>query len=183
MNKIYHFRALITKVSCALIVVCFFLPWITAHSDAAAAIKGFFGKDDSAIIFKTSGAGIPKIANGPEAKQFIKVAGMIFGDVKNADVKSYLVWLIPLLALIIFVVSTKFKGQWIASAAIGAISTILSVGATFKIMLSDLDAILIRVQINTGLWLIFLAYFALGVVHLVSAYLERKQATLPVAPN
>lgn len=176
MNRIYSYRSAITAVCSACIIVCFFLPWITVHMKTAAAVNGLFGREMAASTFTTSGAGVPRLANGESAKTFIQVSGMFFGSVANADKKSYLVWIVPLLSIAMLAASLKFKGKWIVSAILGSLCAAIAIGVTCKLLLTDLNGLLIRVQLCWALWAILLAFAAISLAHFMSIPVERKQS-------
>jgi|GEM_PF-854624 len=174
MQWLYRYRSAVVAVFTAVIVACFFLPWIKVHLTAAAAVKSLVGGSDSASMLTASGAGIPKLANGEFSKVFITVFGMFFSSVENADKKSYLVWVFPVLAVIILLASAALRGRWPASTVLGGISALIGVGAVVKVMMTNLNGLLVRVQICWPLWVIFLSFIAVGVVHFLSIKPERS---------
>jgi len=158
----------------AIILICFFLPWLRIRAAAAIAIKDIFRAGFSASALMTSRAGIPQFANGPSSKVFVRVFGLFFESVENADKKSYLVWLVAILPVIVSAVSIRFKGNWIASAVLGLLCAAVAMAATVKLAMTDLSGLVVRVQTCPALWITIAAYFLLGFVLLLSIPIERK---------
>lgn len=172
MKVIYAYRSLVVALCAFTVAWFFFLPWIKVHSVPAAAFKRLCGGRQSAAIITTSGAGVPEMANGSCAKTMIQVLGRFFGSVENVDKKSYLVWILPILAIMVAAASIAWKGRWIVSVLLGLLCIAIAVGGTFKIVTTDLDGALFRVQICFSLWGILLAYGVAGAVHLISVPVE-----------
>jgi len=178
MRRLYDFRTRIFLGLTAVIVGCFFLPWIRVHVTSVAAAKELMGASDSASVFSTSGAGVPQFANGRTQKIFIKVAGLFFKSVKDADKKSYLIWSVVVLAVVVAALSVALKGKWVASAILGALCLVVAIGATVKILMTDLRNLAITVQICWPLWTILGCFLLMGVAHAIGIPIERK----PSAP-
>jgi len=176
MQRLFKYRNVLVALCAAVIVSCFFTPWIKVHMTPAAAMKSLVGGNNSASMLTVTGAGIPKMANGEFSKIFIKVFGMFFSSVDNADKKSYLVWVIPVLAFVILLATVRLKGKWPASAILGGISAIAGAGAIVKILMTDLNGLLICVQICLPLWVTLLSFIAIGAVHLLCIRTERRMA-------
>lgn len=172
MRGIHEYRNVIVAICAAIVVWFFFLPWIKVHSTTVGAMKGIVGGEHSAAIITASGAGVPGIANGPLARTLIEILGKLFGSIENADKKSYLVWIVPALAVVFMALSLACRGWWFVSALLGLLCMAIAMGATCKLLMTNLDGLLFRVQICFSLWAILTVFGIMGVVHLTSIPVE-----------
>ena len=152
----------------ALIVVSFFMPWVNVESEAVGGVtKVLTGKKQSKMA-SISAFQVPLLANSEESRFMISVIKIFSPNIKDADKKSFLIWAIPGLALLILAIKTLYKkNKWI-DLVIGIICCAIFLVATFKIKTTDLDKLVLKVDIAYGLWITLLAYFALGLFSLTN---------------
>ena len=90
-----------------VIFVSFFLPWVSIESKALGnVVKLLTGKDQTAS-YSISGYKVPVLANSDQSKLMIAIIKIFAPDITNADKKSYLIWIIPLLAIVIYLVGNS----------------------------------------------------------------------------
>jgi len=158
-----------------VIVVAFFLPWISVESAAVGKVSKILTGKAQATIGSVSGFKVPILANSEESRFMITVIKIFQPDITNADKKSFLIWIVPLLAVIIFLVGNAPKtNQWIR-LAFGVLGILIFVGATYKIITTDLDKMIIKVSIGYGLWLILFGYLGIGILQ-ISEFLKLRKS-------
>ncbi len=164
-------------VLAVVIVVAFFLPWVSVSSPAAGKITKFLGGNEKVALASISGFQVPVLANGPDSRLMITIIQLFNPGVKDADKKSYLIWVIPALGVLmagLFGFLGKNKWLNLVFAIVGIL--IFSVAA-YKINTTDLNKIVLKVHISSGLWLVLYAYLAMGLLCLAHFFgIIRKKA-------
>ena len=149
-----------------VIVVAFFLPWISVESAVVGKVSKILTGKTQATIGSVSGFKVPILANSEESRLMIAVIKIFQPDITNADKKSFLIWMVPLLAVVIFLVGNAPKtNQWIR-LVFGVLGILIFVGVTYKIITTDLDKMIIKVNIEYGLWLILFGYLGIGILQI-----------------
>jgi hypothetical protein len=152
----------------ALIVVSFFMPWISVKSEAVGGItKVLTGKKQSQMA-SISAFQVPVLANSEESRFMISVIKIFSPNIKDADKKSFLIWVVPSLAVLILAVKSILKNNKWADLTIGIIGCVIFSVAFFKIQTTDLDKLVLKVVIAYGLWITLLAYLGIGLLSLGS---------------
>ena len=181
MQKVYIFTMLILV---GVIVISFFLPWISVESepidlitkpvDLIAKPLDFITNtltgetesktESSGTFFSISAFKVPILANSAEVRLMISIIKIFNPGIQGADKKSYLIWSIPGLAVIIFVMSLFLsRNRWF-NLAVGILGiTIFSVAA-FKITTTNLDKLVLKVTIDQGLWLTLYGFLGMGIL-------------------
>lgn len=151
-----------------VIIICaaFFLPWVSVDSKAVGGVSKFLTGTEQSSIATISGFQVPILANGEESRLMISIIKIFQPSVTDADKKSYLIWGVPLLSVLLFGISNAFnKKRWVhlSIALIGI--AIFAVGV-FKITTTDMDKVIIQVNMALGLWLTLCGYLTLGLTEL-----------------
>ncbi|MFC1593246.1 hypothetical protein ACFL4C_04455, partial [Candidatus Omnitrophota bacterium] len=116
--------------------------------------------------------------NSSESRFMLSVIKIFMPGVKNADKKSYLIWIIPMLAVIMLIVKRYFdKNKWV-NLGLGLIGCAIFIVAVYKIGTTDLDKLVLRVNIAYGLWLILLGYLGIGLLCILDFIKILKQKTV-----
>lgn len=149
-----------------IIFVSFFLPWVSVESAVVGKISKLLKGKDQAAITSISGFKVPILANDEKSKLMIAIIKIFQPGVTNADKKSFLIWVVPLLAVAIFLVSNSSKANKWTHLAFGVLGILIFVGATFKILTTDLDKVVIKISIGYGLWLILFGYLGIGILQM-----------------
>jgi len=146
-----------------LIIIGFFLPWVCVGSKQAGSFtKILTGKRQEGIA-AISGFQIPVMANSDESRLIISVAKIFFPNVTDADKKSFLVWVIPILAMLILFLDRQYGNiRWV-DLAYGVMGAMIFFVVTYKVMTTDLDKVVLQVGIGIGLWLILFGYLGMGI--------------------
>jgi len=149
-----------------IIAVAFFLPWVSVESEVVGSItKLLTGKKQAATV-SISGFQVPLLANSEESKLMITIIKIFQPGITNADKKSFLIWIIPLMAGAFYFLGNKFKDQKWVKLAMGIIGITIFVIATFKIMTTNLDKVVMKMNIGVGLWLILIGYLGIGIIQI-----------------
>ena len=150
-----------------VIVVSFFLPWILVESAAVGGVTKLLKGKEQATLYSISGFKVPILANGEHSRTMISIIKIFQPKIQNADKKSYLIWGIPLLAVIMLGLTNVFKDNKWVQLGIGVVGVAIFAVATFKIATTDLDKIVLKVNIAFGLWLIFISYLGIGIIQIL----------------
>lgn len=149
-----------------VIVVSFFLPWISVESEAVGGVTKLLTGKKQAIIDSISGFKVPVLANSEESRFMISVIKIFQPQIQNADKKSFLIWGVPLLAVVIFLITNALKDNKWVKLVFGVIGIAIFVVATYKITVTDLDKLVLKVNIAYGLWLILFGYLGIGILQI-----------------
>jgi len=164
MKKTYKI-ALITLL--AVIVISFFLPWIGVESKAVGKITKILTGKEQARLDTISAFKVPILANSNESRFMISVIKIFNPGIKHADKKSFLIYAIPLLAAIMATASWfLYKNKWI-NLACAIIGCSVFFVAAYKIATTDLNKLVLNVNIGLGLWLTLLGYLGIGILGIV----------------
>ena len=167
MEKLYKTGMIALVV---IIAVSFFLPWISVESAAVGGVSKILTGKKQAVIDSISGFDVPVLANSDESRLMISIIKIFNPGIQNADIKSYLIWGVPGLAVLMLVLSRFLdKNKWFY-LAVGIIGVLIFVAAVFKITTTDLDKLVLKVNISIGLWLILVAYFGIGILNMVKFF-------------
>jgi hypothetical protein len=194
-------------VICALAIVHgFFLPWAKAGTSAGKVAKsatgtvsglgkqvglgGLFGSvgkatdkvtsaaDVVGVSMAVSGYDIPKMMNTKSSQVAVALASIFVKDAKDADMKSYAVYLMPILALVCVGLAVFGMKNRIALIIMAVISGGISLGGLFKLMTTDLNNAIVAISIEQGLWQILYAYLLIcvvGVIWIVTDVIAEKK--------
>jgi hypothetical protein len=152
----------------AVIFVSFFLPWAHVEAQAVGAVSKLLTGKAQANIDSISGFKVPVMANSPDARLAMSVIQIFSPGIKNADKKSFLIWVVPLLAVAMAAaVSVMGRNKWV-NLAIAVIGIAIFAVGTFKVMTTDLNKLVLNVRIGAGLWLTFWGYLGIGLASLAN---------------
>jgi hypothetical protein len=151
-----------------IIFASFFMPWVHIESQVVGKVSKALSIGQDATLKSVSGYDIPVLANGKDAKLMIQLVQLFNPGIKDADKKSWLIWLVPLFAVLIFAAGLAlYKNRWF-NIAIGVTGVLIFIFALYKIKATDLDKTLVNVRIASGLWLLLMGYLAIGITHIVN---------------
>lgn len=148
----------------AVIFISFFLPWMRVESEQV----GFFSKiltgKKQTKVASISGFDVPIMANDQDARLMISIIKIFKPNIKDADKKSYLIWSVPILAVIIALIYFFYgKNKWI-NLGLGIIGCIIFIAATYKLKTTDLDKMVLKITIAPWLWIILWSYLFMGLI-------------------
>ena len=167
-------RRTIMAVLVLMIFVAFFLPWVSVESAAVGGVTKLLTGKEQAKTDSISGFKVPVLANSEESRFMISVIKIFQPDIKDADKKSFLIWSIPLLATVMFGLTNVLgNNKWIR-LVIGVVGIAIFALATFKIVTTDLDKLVLKVNIGYGLWLILVGYLGIGLLQVTEFFLLNK---------
>ncbi|MBF0619212.1 MAG: hypothetical protein HQL19_03485 [Candidatus Omnitrophica bacterium] len=166
-------RTWIMGVFTGLVVLAFFLPWVEVQSSAVGAISKLLTGKRQATLDTISGFQVPIMANGPDARFMVDIITIFNPGIKNADKKSWLIWVDPLFAVLLGVFYVRFWNKKWFQVLVGAVGVCIFAVGVFYIARTDLNKLIINVKIASGLWLTLVGYLGIGVVAM-TALLEKK---------
>lgn len=156
-------RAVILVFLFALIIfVSFFLPWVSINSPVTGAVSKILGGKSDSSFMKISGYQVPILANRSDSRFMVELIQLFNPGIKDADKKSWLIWVVPILAVIIALANVYFKQNKWFDLAIGIIGVAIFAVGTFKLLTTDLDKLVMSVRIMPGLWIVLLGYLCIG---------------------
>ncbi|MFC1514796.1 hypothetical protein ACFL5X_02735 [Candidatus Omnitrophota bacterium] len=159
---------LLIVIFVAVIVIAFFLPWISVQSAAAGKVTEMLTGKRQDKIDAISAYSVPVMANSEESRLMISIIKIFRPDIKNADKKSYLIWSIPLLAILILIMNMVMGANKWLNLVIGIVGVIIFAFATYKIKTTDLDKLVLQIAMGPGLWLTLWSYLGIGVVSILT---------------
>jgi hypothetical protein len=151
-----------------VIVVSFFLPWINVQSKAAGAVTEMLTGKRQDRIDAISAYRIPVMANSEESRLMVNIIKIFNPKITNADKKSYLIWSVPILAVIILLLNLFMGTNKLVNLIIGIIGVAVFITAVYKIKTTDLDKLVLQVTLGAGLWLTLWSYLGLGAIGVVN---------------
>lgn len=193
-------------VICAIAIIHgFFMPWAKAATSAgkmargvtgaatkaggnAPLLGGLFGEvgkvaeratsaaDIVGVNMVVSGYDIPKMMNTKSSQVAVALASIFIKDAKDADLKSYAVYLMPIFAILCVGLAFFGMKNRIALIVMAVISGGISVGGLFKLMTTDLTNMVATISIESGLWQTLYAYLLICVVGIVWIALDIIEA-------
>jgi hypothetical protein len=167
-RKMNTVKNLVIIILAFVIFVAFFLPWASVGSPAASKLQKLLGMKEQAPVTRISGYEIPVIANSKNSILAITVIKIFNPDISDADKKSYLIWIVPILAVLLAVFSLVLgKNKWV-NLAIGIIGSLIFAIAMYKIKSTDMDKLLVRVVIEQGLMITLWSYLGIGIAGLAA---------------
>ena len=163
-----HLINKVVTILVAVIVVSFFLPWVTVESTHVGTFAKMLTGKRQNTVDQISGFQIPIRANSDASRLAITIIRFFAPDVKNADKKSFFVWLVPGLGLILLVLWSYARKMDFVKILIGLTGIAVFVFALFKITTTDMSKFLLEVKIAYGLWLTLYSFLGIGVLSFFS---------------
>ena len=190
-------------VICAALVViaAFFMPWANVQTSVTGISKGVLGevKDiplgdkisggiskaasfigamgDVEIKTVVTGSNIPSLVNSDTSKVALSLTEMLFKSVEGLDWKSYLVYLIPLFAIICGGLAVLGMKKAIYIIPIIVIGAVIFYEGIYNIMTADLSSMVVKITIEKGMWLTLYAFLFMAITALAWLFVERKNIT------
>ena len=158
----------VIAILAAVIFVSFFLPWVSVQSAAAGKVTEMLTGKRQDKIDAISAYSVPVMANSDESRLMISIIKIFNPKIQNADKKSYLIWSVPILAIIILILNLVIGGNKWLHLAVGIIGVVIFVFAVYKIKTTDLDKLVLQVTMGPGLWLTLWSYLGIGAVSILN---------------
>lgn len=149
----------------AVIVISFFLPWVSVEAGLAGKLTKMINIEEQKVqLYSISGFKVPILANSEESRLMITVIKIFEPNITNADKKSFLIWVVPILAIAMFFAGDIFKNNKWVFLGIGVMGVLIFLGSTIKILTTDLDKVVMKINIGYGFWLVLIGYLGLGIM-------------------
>jgi len=156
--------SIISAALVAVIFISFFLPWVHVESPMVGTMAKVLTGKRQAEIAGISGFDVPVLANGPDARLMISIIKIFNPGITDADKKSWLIWGVPIFAVLIFLASLFLGNNKWFNLAIAVIGIAIFIVAVYKIKTTDLDKLVLNARIGLGLWLTLCGYLGLGLL-------------------
>ena len=189
-------------VTAAVIVISFFMPWARVSISAMGVSKELTGKVDSTlkdtpfagkvvnklqevtdtlssigdIKLKTrvSGYSIPVLVNEKSSKVAISLMQILFKNTKDLDIKSYLVYLLPICGIFCAIAGILGYKNKIYILAIIIVSGVISIIGLYNLYTAHLENVAVEITIMDGLWLTMYGFLFIFLVGITWIALDRK---------
>ncbi|UCD55518.1 MAG: hypothetical protein JSV93_01595 [Candidatus Omnitrophota bacterium] len=181
-----------------VIVISFFLPWAKV-SISAVGVSKELAKDAKIILKDTplagkllgrlekatdaigalgdvdvktqvTGYGIPVLVNRKISKVAFSLVQIMFKSAANVDIKSYLVYLLPLLGIFCGVAAILGQKNKLYIIIMLVVAGLVSIAGLYNLYTADLSNIAVKITIMNGLWFTmygFLFIFLVGIAWLI----------------
>jgi hypothetical protein len=155
-----------------IILLGFCLPWIKIKAPPAVVsgedrvIQGQRLKN----IARISGMDIPLLANGTERSYVINVIRRFDPDIKDPAQKSFLIWIVPALAVVMFICKIFWGNYKLTNLILGITGLLAFLYGLHEITTVNLDKLIVRAEIGFGLLMVLSAYLGFGLLSLFSFF-------------
>ena len=169
--------SLISAILAAVIFISFFLPWVQVESQMVGTVAKVLTGKRQAAIASISGFAVPGLANGPDARLMLSIIKIFNPGVTDADKKSWLIWGVPLFAIVIFLLGLFIADNRWFNLGVATIGILIFVVGAYKINTTDLNKLVLNAKIGLGVWLTLYGYLGLGingVVNFVKALANKR---------
>ncbi len=169
----YRFAIFILVVA---IIIAFFMPWFSVEQEELGSVARIVSGGGISFL-KISGFKIPFFANGKNTKVILSIAKAFNPDIKDIEKKSWFVYIIPILAYLIYLTAKKLGKNRFINFIFALLGVSIFVIGSFKIKTVNLNKVLLDVKICKGVWVILAAYLGIGLLglkRLTSSNIERK---------
>jgi len=187
-------------IGSAVIILSFFAPWAKIVTSAAGVTKELqntsqknlgdskLGREISGNIAKVSaflsgvgdikiktvvsGYDIPALANSQGSKLALSLTEVLFKSAENLDVKSYLVYLLPILGIVCGGLAVLGLKHTIFIFVMSLISGAVSIAGLYNLKTMDVSSLAVKIGIENGLWhtmYAFLLIFVIGIAWILFA--------------
>ncbi len=124
---------------------------------------------------QVSGAQIPQVANQEQAKLVTALVELLTNQRQGLGAKSYLVYLVPGLAVLFGLLLTGLGGRWpVVAMIIAVLCASLAAMGFLKLTTTNTRTLFIAITIGRGLWLSLWGYVGLAVAASGLSLLKRR---------
>jgi hypothetical protein len=112
---------------------------------------------------QVSGFQVPQLANQENTQVAIAIMELLTGQNQNIGLKSYGVYVLPGLAVLLGLLLTSLGGKPAVVLSSTAVAALVAGGGFFKLLTANTEALFIAVTIGSGLWLSLTGYGLIAV--------------------
>ncbi len=196
MSKIIYdsFFVILVILAGIIIVISFFLPWVSADTSVVRASKAitkaagplegvpFFGdvlggiknatdvvRDIGDIDLDTvvSGRNIPKMVNERSSKAALSFMQSYWKEARDLDKKAMLVYLMPVCAFICVLLAMVGMRYIVSIIFMGIVSGLISLGGLYNLNTMNISNEVVTITIEKGLWHTMYAYLFIFILSIV----------------
>jgi len=126
---------------------------------------------------QVSGVQIPQLANEQKAQVALALIELLTNTRQRIGLKSYVVYLVPGIALLCGMLLTLLSGRPAAAGAVGLLCAGIAGAGFWKVMTTHTQTIFATITFGCGIWLSLWAYVALAVSAALCLTLRRREQT------
>ena len=188
----------VVVAACVVILMSFFMPWakvnvsavgVSKELEASAAGTPFASKwvgslkkatsalgDIGDIKIKTmvTGYSIPTMINQKKSKVAISLMQIMFKSVENLDIKSYLVYLLPIFAIICAILAVLGQKMKLYIIAMLVISGTIAIAGLYNLLTMNVSSVAVKITIGKGLWLTMYSFLIICLTSAVWLIQDKK---------
>jgi len=132
------------------------------------------GMGDIEVKTSVSGYDIPRMVNNKTSKVALSLAEVLFKSTANLDIKSYLVYLLPVFGVLCaFLAFTGLANKFLV-VVMTVISGAVSLVGLYNLHTMDMNTVAIKITIAAGLWHTMYAFLFIAFVGLIWLVIDRK---------
>ena len=133
--------------------------------------------DLAKVPTQVRGFEIPLMTNRQDVQVVVALTEMLTGQ-QEIGAKSWLVYLLPALALLGGVLVTRRRSPYV-DLVVGVVGLGVGGFGIWKLLMINTQMVVMAVTIGAGLWMSFLAYVSLGLSALTLAIRDKEMAPTP----
>jgi len=129
---------------------------------------------DIKIKTVVTGYSIPGMVNNKTSKVALSLAQVLFKSVDGLGWKSYLVYLLPVFAVVCAILAVIGLKQNLAIIPMGLIGGVIAVAGLYNLYTMNINNLMVKISIAKGLWNTMYAFLFIFVVSIVWFIGDRK---------
>jgi hypothetical protein len=155
----------------AVIVICFFLPWVRLSSLPADILQNtlstiFTGSSEKGLV-NISGADMPRLANHGTSGISLKILQIFFPGMRELDNRIWYIWAVPGASIALL-----YLGHWFGKAKHIHLVLMMAYGlaggwAYMRLNPTLFHAVLFKIELCTPFLIIMWTWLGLAAVHLL----------------
>jgi hypothetical protein len=140
-------------VALGLLIWAFFLPWLQVEASFLNKLAKITSGRQKVVLHSLSGFDIPKAANSKDAKVITQVSQIFVKSSGKIGIKSYAVYAIPFWGMLMFWIFLWAENKRWGNMLIVVFSWAFSGSLAMKILITNTDVILAKINFSYGFWL------------------------------
>lgn len=136
-----------------LLIWAFFLPWMQVEASFFNKLANITSGRQKMVVHSLSGFDIPTVANSKDAKAVTQISQIFVKSSGKIGIKSYAVYVVPLWGILMFWIFVWAENKPWGNLLIALFSWGFSGFLAMKILLTNMDLILAKINFSYGFWL------------------------------
>ncbi|MBN1793819.1 MAG: hypothetical protein JW844_02515 [Candidatus Omnitrophica bacterium] len=172
---------LVLWLAVIVVIFSFFLPWIQmsvelGNTERFQAAKELFRKEPlfPKGRFILSGYDIPLMADSPDARVLTDLFSFFIGDSDYITLKSCLVYLVPIVAIVCGLLGLLSIQGRVYSAALIMLSGTVAAGGYYKLYYRDAAHMLLYCELKVGIPIILCSFGVIAVIGIFKLLIGKR---------